>query len=174
MNLRDIPAPPRQPSPRARALLFRAHGAASVFQILGTVFFLLGFFVLLVAGFLWLALQNSAGAPSFLFLLLPLPFLGFGLTFLLVSRLTVQQQQQAFTLGIPARARVAFFGKQTTTRKNGQHPFLLQWTFDLNGKTYRGSYTSFEDISALVPNEKEITIVYLPNKPQTNTLYISD
>jgi hypothetical protein len=173
MNLRDIPPPPRQPAPRARDLLFRAHGAASVFHIVGTVFALLGGFFLLVAGFLWLALLQNTNSVSFVFLLSPLPFLGIGITFWLSARLSVQQQIQAFTHGVPIQARVTFLGKNLSARKNRQHPFLLQWTFEAQGKTFRGSYSSFEDLSSFVSDEK-VTVLYLPNKPQTNTLYIAD
>lgn len=142
-------------------------------RVLGSVFGLVGLFLVLVFGLLWMAFRHETAVFGVLLGLVPLPFVGLGLTFWLSARLSTQQQIAAFTHGVAARATVTYRGKHQSIRQNRVHPTLLKWSFSLQGKTYHGSFSTFAPLPEAEEEGQEVTILYLPQRPQTSTLYIA-
>jgi hypothetical protein len=100
------------------------------------------------------------------------PFIGFALFRSAVR--SNRREVAAFTHGVPARATVVFAGEDTTTKVNGRHPLIVRWSFTLNGQEYTGSLSGFDrDFLERFAEGDEVAVLYLPEEPSTNTLYVA-
>lgn len=102
---------------------------------------------------------------------LALPFIG---AFLLLAAVRSNRREiRAFTYGQPILARVVFAGPDTSIRVNGRNPFRVDWEFSVDGRVFTGSISSMrllqlEDLM----KAKELVVVYLPDDPRVNTVYL--
>ncbi len=82
---------------------------------------------------------------------------------------------RAFVHGRPTMAKVVFAGWDEHYSINGRNPFKLAWEFRAaDGAVYRGSLSSMNSTD-LEPFAKdgEVVVLYLPNFPQINTLFVA-
>ena len=113
---------------------------------------------------------NEAGYGTVFVLLFPL--VG---TLLLVFTIRAHlRRKRAFRDGTPASATVTYNGLDRSTRINGRNPAMIRWSFaDPQGKTYTGSLSNMEpSVFFGYPVESQITVLYLPDDPKTNTLWV--
>lgn len=106
--------------------------------------------------------------PAFVLLF---PFIGFfvGLSAYRSNR----REILAFERGTPIAATIDYQGSDTSTKMNGRHPFMIRWSFDVNGKRHTGSISHMER-SALAPliRGDQIIVLYDPSDPSVNTAYV--
>jgi hypothetical protein len=80
---------------------------------------------------------------------------------------------RAFIHGQPITARVVFAGTETRVRMNGRNPFVVRWEFTIEGRSFKGSVSSMErPLVAPFMRQKELTVLYLPDNPRVNTVYM--
>jgi len=54
---------------------------------------------------------------------------------------------------------------------NGQHPWLIEYTFDLGGSLHGGSISSWDPVNAHREPGQKVTIVYLPDDPDVSEIW---
>jgi hypothetical protein len=116
---------------------------------------------------------DAYSGPLILLLVMGLPFSFFGLRFLLTTFLEMRRRRKAYTYGTPITATVLSAGDDLNTSINYVHPFRVTWQFEVNGKLYQGDFSSMNKaaLAALVTS-KALLVVYLPEQPTHNTLYL--
>ena len=84
-----------------------------------------------------------------------------------------RREIRAFTIGLPALARVTFRGLDHSTKVNGRHPFLMRWEFMTDRGVFKGSITSLKlvDIKAFGEAD-QIVVLYDPADPKANTIFV--
>ncbi|HEY3448710.1 MAG TPA: DUF3592 domain-containing protein [Myxococcales bacterium] len=85
-----------------------------------------------------------------------------------------RREIRAYREGRPVMARVTYAGLDHSTRLNNRHPFKISWEFKVNGSaSYTGSISSMreEDLHAFA-TAGEIVVLYDPEDPGINTLYV--
>ncbi len=94
----------------------------------------------------------------------------------LLARSAVQSNRKeirAFTLGLPALARVTYKGQDRSVTVNGRHPFLMRCEFQAGGGVFQGSISSMklQDIKAF-GDAGQVVVLYDPADPGCNTLFV--
>ncbi len=99
------------------------------------------------------------------------PFVGFLLAFGAVR--SNSREIKAFVRGTPVVARITYQGADTSTKMNGQHPFMIRWSFDVNGRAFTGSisHMSAQALRPLCMGE-QIVVLHDPANPAINTVYV--
>lgn len=122
----------------------------------------------------WARLAGTTRSWSGYFGLFILIFPGIGMIMGLAAVRSRRRAVRAFTYGMPAVARVTFFGPDTSTSINGRNPFKVDWEFRAtDGKIYFGSLSSMSML-ALEPlaQEGEIVVLHDPDDPRVNTVFV--
>ena len=168
ISVENIPTPP--PAPRAIAgsyawrLLFSDGWAigAFVLGLLGLIFSAMGivFTLLIVTAFI--------GIP---FLLLGLPLLGAGgavgwWRFRKMQKLVVVLRE-----GSAARGEIVELLEVFSVTVNGRHPWVIRYRFQVNGRNQTGSVTTLNQPGDNLQVGNPVSVLYLPNSPQWNSLY---
>jgi hypothetical protein len=85
-----------------------------------------------------------------------------------------RRETRAFVDGVPALARVVSVGEDRSTMINGKHPLVMSWEFRVDGEVYEGSLSSMRhlDLEQFL-DAKDIVVLYDPEQPQINTIYIA-
>ena len=135
---------------------------AGVFILLGTIFGLVGagLTVTLVAAFVGL------------------PFLGLGVLFLAPAvpmalwrydgaRRTVD----VLRLGDAAQGRIAEVYENRFVRVNHRHPWVISYSFQVDGHTYEGKATTLRTPNQRQQPNQPVVVLYLPQEPSQNTIY---
>ena len=100
------------------------------------------------------------------------PILGGVFTFLSIR--SNRREIRAFREGRPVVARVTYAGLDHSTTMNNKHPFKISWEFQADGsRSFTGSISSMreEDLAAFA-SAGEIVVLYDPEDPGINTLYV--
>jgi hypothetical protein len=116
---------------------------------------------------------DAYSGPAILIVVLGLPFSVIGLWFLLGSITKMRRRLRAYTQGSIVTAKVLSAGDDMNTQIHYQHPYLITWEFEANGKTHKGSFSSMDkpQLAALVASQ-ELLVAYLPERPDCNSLYL--
>lgn len=99
------------------------------------------------------------------------PLLGALMTFFTIR--SNRREIAAFTHGVPVAARVTHAGYDLSTEINGRHPFRVAWEFSVDAGVFTGSLTSMNpDQLQEYAEPPEVVVLYLPEDPRINTLYV--
>lgn len=159
------PAPPREISDKYLWKILQADAwsvAAFIFALLGAIFAVVGFFL------------TIAVITAFV----GLPFLGLGLLFLGGGGYVLywRYQEAAKAVNI-LRSGEAVLGQVTdaqvnySVRVNGRNPVKIAYQFRAAGRDYEGSISTLNHLGLLFHVGKTVCVLYLPEKPEYNTLY---
>lgn len=101
------------------------------------------------------------------------PFVG--LMLLLRAIGSNRREIRAFERGTPIVATVTYQGPDHSTRMNGQHPFLIRWSFVVGTRTFTGSmsHMSPQALRPLVRGTDQIVVLYDPANPAVNTVHVA-
>jgi hypothetical protein len=137
---------------------------ATVFLILGATFTLTG------AGLTLFIVTAFVG----------LPFLGFGLLFLIVSLPILRwrynnakQKLRVFQMGQPILGEVTGIHKNLFVRVGPRNPWVIHYRFQTNGRDYEGQVSTLNREAAKYQLKQPVYLLYLPEDPQQNTFYPS-
>lgn len=111
--------------------------------------------------------------PIVVGLSLGLPLSLIGLLFVSRAIRARRRRVKAYVYGTPINAKIISVGFDEKVRVGTKHPLFVSWAFEVEGQTYEGFFSSMEEaqIKPLVSSE-EISVVYLPQNPKINTLYL--
>lgn len=128
-----------------------------------------------VAGLPWMSRVKGTSANRGLWiggLVALLPALG--LLFATGAVRANRREVRAFTSGASTVGRVTSFGPDLSTRINGRHPFVLAFSFVVDGATYSGSLGN--DDAAVLQElivDGQVPVLYDPRDPSVNTLFVA-
>lgn len=105
-------------------------------------------------------------------LLLLLPAVGALLTARAVR--SNRREIRAYTHGTPVLADVTYAGDDTAVEINHRHPYLVRWSFTAGGAQFTGSLSAL-DSPALreLGSHRQVVVLYVPEDPASNTLWIA-
>ena len=112
-------------------------------------------------------------------LVLPLiPFLLLGLGFLAAGGIIFRQRiQKARTIlkvlreGQDVPGRITSVGMNYSVRVNGQHPWIIRYSFQVAGNNYEGQVTTLSQPHQSLKEGKDAYVLYLPDAPEYNAIY---
>jgi hypothetical protein len=157
------PPPPRQIADSYGYKLMLTDGwaiASGIFTLMGTIFTGVGFIltVCIITAFV--------GIP---FLLIGLTELGFGIAGLTRAYKKTQQVLTVLRTGEPVDGQIVSVDVNTMVRVNNRNPWIINYQFGHNGKSYEGSVSTLNP-TTLRPGQP-FCVLYLPQSPEINTLY---
>jgi len=87
-------------------------------------------------------------------------------------------EAHAFTHGQATTGELTFAGRETSTaRGNGrpvEGPYVLRWRFEIDGHAYEGELSSkYASDLEHVPQDGRVVVLYDPDDPSKNTLWIA-
>lgn len=96
-----------------------------------------------------------------------------GLVFAIGAWVSNRREIRAFSRGRPVVARITYKGADMNTRVNGRHPFKVEWEFLVDGRPYKGDFSTMErgELAGLVDGE-EVAVLYDPASPSVNTIWV--
>jgi hypothetical protein len=107
-----------------------------------------------------------------------LPFTGLGLLFLAAGAVIFNQRLQKARLTVKVlREGQAVLGQVTSVdmnynvRVNGRNPWIIQYSYQVAGKTYQGEVTTLNHPNPSLQGGKAVYVLYLPETPEQNALY---
>lgn len=120
--------------------------------------------------------RNTHSMIGVIFMVIGIPTIvamGFGLIFVTVGyfllrhgRKVGQEKINALTNGVAAEGIITEMVKDTTQSINGQHPYIIQYTFTTNeGSLQQDSVTSWDDNNTFRNHGDNIWVVYIPENP---------
>jgi hypothetical protein len=166
--IEETTAPP--PAPRLisgkytwRLLFTHSWGiVALVFGILGVIFSFVG------AGLSFAIVTAFVGVP----------FLLIGLVFLVVALAVgtwrydhARKVVNVLRTGESTQGQIIDVQKDYSVRVNRQHPWVIRYQFQVNGRDYEGNVRTLNPVGASLQTGKMVWILYLPNAPQWNSMY---
>lgn len=164
----ELPIPP--PAPRQisdryiwRLLYTEAWAiAASVFCLIGIIFTLVGFALTLGI------ITAFVGIP---FLLLGLLFLGAGGGLLAWQYQNAQKVVSVLREGNSGLGRITELRENPSVRVNGRYPWVIEYEYQVNGRTYTGKVSTFNRPGPQLQTGKAIRILYLADEPTCSSIY---
>lgn len=106
-----------------------------------------------------------------------IPFVGFGVVMLAISspillrrRRAAQQTVEVLREGEVTEGEITEVRQNYTVRKNLQHPWIIGYRFQMNGKAYTGAVSSYNRPEELRPG-RPVYVIYLPDAPEHNAIY---
>lgn len=159
------PPPPRPISDRYAWRLLLTDGVAitgGVFALLGVIFGITGLFltVLVVTAFV--------GIP---FALLGLVFLAVGGGLLAWRYQNASRVVRVLREGTAAIGRIVNVTENYAVQVNNRHPWSIDYQFQANGGEVTGRVTTLNPPGAQLQPGRRACILYLPEKPEINSLY---
>lgn len=133
-----------------------------VFLLLGSIFTILG----------------AALTLGIITAFVGLPFLGIGLVFLAVGAFFFRRSyQKAQTTLKVLREGQAINGQidnvriNNSVRVNNRNPWVIKYSFQVMGQEYQGQVSTLNDPSPVHKQGNPAHVLYLPEKPEVNSLY---
>lgn len=133
-----------------------------VFALLGSIFTFVGF-ILTIA-----IVTAFVGIPFALFGIL---FLGGGVAALRHSYQKAQRTIQVLREGQAALGRIMAVEQNYNVRINSQHPWVISYQFEANGRAYEGRVSTLNTPRGELQPGNTVYVLYLPNIPEHNALY---
>jgi hypothetical protein len=166
-TLAEPPPAPRHAPPNFIYRIMVTEG----WSIVATVFFILGATFTLTGAGLTLVIVTA---------FIGLPFLGFGLLFLIVSLPILgwryneaKQKLQTFQMGQPISGEITDVHQNYTVRVGTRNPWVIHYKFQISGRDYEGQITTLNREVVKYQPKQPVCVLYLPDNPQQNTLYPS-
>lgn len=146
-----------------RLMLVDAWGIVGfVFTLLGSIFTFLGF-ILTIA-----IVTAFVGIPFALFGIL---FLAGGVAALRYSYQKAKKTIEVLREGQAAQGQIMNVEQNYNVRINSQHPWIISYQFQANGRTYEGRVSTLNMPRAEHQTGNTVYVLYLPNTPEHNALY---
>jgi hypothetical protein len=140
-------------------------------SIVAMVFLILGVTFTLVGAGLTLAIVTA---------FVGLPFLGFGILFLIASLPILlwryhkaKQKLHVFQMGQHILGEITDVHQNFTVRVMGRHPWVIHYRFQTSGRDYEGQVTTLNREVAKYHPKQPVYVLYLSDNPQQNTTYPS-
>jgi membrane protein implicated in regulation of membrane protease activity len=164
-NLPMPPPPPRSISDGYAWKLLTSDGfaiVAGVFALLGGIFSLVG--IVLTIGII----TAFVGIP---FALIGFLFLGAGAAVLYWRYQSAQKIARVLREGQATEGHILSVEQNFAVRVNNRHPWTISYSFQANGRSYTGSITTLNPPGQQIQLQKPACVLYLPEAPETNSLY---
>jgi len=107
-----------------------------------------------------------------------MPFLLLGLGFLAAGGIIFRQRfQKARTIlnvlreGEAVPGQITSVGMNRSVRVNGQHPWIIRYSFQVAGNSYEGQVTTLSRPHPSLKAGRDAYVLYLPDRPENNALY---
>lgn len=107
-----------------------------------------------------------------------LPFLGIGLIFFFIGLIgLILRGQEMHNIvvvlqqGLPVRGEILNVEENVMVTVNNRHPWKISYRFILNGAQCQGELTTINLPSEHHQPGKPVCVLYLPGKPEINTIY---
>jgi len=166
--LDHLTAPPPAPRPISDSYIWRllsADGWAITVFVLG----LLGsIFTLLSVGLTLFVITAFVGIP---FLILGIALLGSAIAGFAWRYQRAQKVVNCLRLGDATSGQIVEVQENYSVRVNGHHPWVIRYQFELNGKNYEGKVTTFNPVGQILQPGNPVSVLYLPDDPQWNSIY---
>jgi hypothetical protein len=94
-----------------------------------------------------------------------------GISLLLVTIIGSRRRRRVFTNGSPVLAKVVSAELDRMVRINRRHPFKVSWGFEHKGARYQGSLSAMDGLQHIAQGQ-EVVVLFDPERPATNTLYL--
>jgi hypothetical protein len=164
----SLPAPSPAPRPISNRYIWRllaADGwaiAASIFTVLGLVFFPLG-------GVLTLGIITAfVGIP---FLVLGTALLGTGVGLLVWRYQNAQKIVNVLRLGDAASGVVVALNENVSVSVNNRHPWEIHYQFQVSGQDIEGQITTLNQPGPRLQVGKAVCVLFLPADAKWNSIY---
>jgi hypothetical protein len=72
---------------------------------------------------------------------------------------------QALEHGVPVESEIVDVGRDTSQSINGRNPFLITYTFDMNGRQYLDKITCWDESNYFRKAGDAIWVVSIPENP---------
>ncbi len=164
-----IPPPPPAPRPfakgYARQLAFsdRWANTALIFLLLGIIVTCLG--IMLILGIVTVTALTA------------MPFLGAGLVLfllgVLIFQLRYKRAQTAFRVlreGQVANGQIESV-QRSSARDGGHNPWVIKYSFQVMGQDYEDQVSTLNNPTLVFKPGSPAHVLYLPDKPELNSLY---
>jgi hypothetical protein len=160
--------PPSAPRPFANSYAWKLVFADG-WAIASLIFLLIGVIFTLTGSGLTLGIITA---------FVGLPFLLLGLGFLAAGGIIFQQRfQKARTIlnvlreGEAAPGQITSVGMNRSVRINGQHPWIIRYSYQVAGNNYEGQVATLTQPHPALKAGRDAYVLYLPNRPENNALY---
>ena len=163
--LQTPPPPPRSISNGYIWRLLLSDGtaiASGIILFLGTIFTVLG-------GVLTITIITA---------FVGIPFLLFGLAFLVGGGVVFYKRYQAFEKimrvlreGVAAVGEIVSVEENYNVQINHRNPWKIAYRFEVNGQEYTGKVSTLNPPEAALQPEKPVSVLYLVSEPEINSLY---
>lgn len=164
-HLATPPPAPRPISDRYIWRLLSADGWAIAVFVLG----LLGVIFTLVGAGLTIGLITAfVGVPM---VILGITLLGLALGGFIWRYQRTQKVVNVLRLGESTSGQIMDIWENYSVRVNGRHPWIIRYQFRLDGKDYEGVVTTFNQVGPGIETGKTVSVLYLPDDPQWNSIY---
>jgi hypothetical protein len=107
-----------------------------------------------------------------------IPFLLVGLILLVVALavgtwryMHASQVVNVLRTGESTQGQVTDVQKDYSVRVNRQHPWVIRYQFQVNGRDFEGDVRTLNSVGARLQTGELVWILYLPNAPQWNSIY---
>lgn len=157
--------PPRPIANRYAWRLLLADGwwiAALVFDLIGTIFFIVG------AG---LILGIVTAFVGVIFLFLGIAFLGAGGAVFFWRYQTAQKVVRVLRDGIPIVGKITDLQQNYSVTINGHHPWIIGYEYLVRGQTYTARVTTLNQPGQQLQVGKTVLVIYLADEPQRSSIY---
>jgi hypothetical protein len=161
-NLPDLPSPPRVIPNRRIWWLVLTDGmwvGALILMFLGVVFAFIGPMV---------TRESLIGLP---FLLIGLGMLGGGVVMLYRRIREAVQDVQLQRTGEAARGQISDVRPNYRVAINGQHPWIIRYTYQVQGQTLEGKLSTMKFMGGGVQPGRAVWVLYRADEPAKSTLY---
>ncbi len=109
--------------------------------------------------------------PVWVAFVLLFPLVGLGALFGAVR--SKQRDRRAFRDGRAIGGTVTRVGLDRRVRVNGRHPLKVEWSFEVEGRQFTGSLSSLDPERLRDFRESDaVTVLYDPDQPQANTVWV--
>ena len=163
----DPPAPPRQPP----SLTMRSADPRATFQLLfGSIFGGVGG----TLGIVFTGVGIGTGELVFGTLgpLFGLIFGGIGGTFFVLGVKRVRRMRAVYRDGAVATGRVRKISRDWSIKVNGRSPLLISYLFEVGDRRLQGASHSWDEWLIDTPQDAPVTVLYNPEDPSQNLLYL--
>jgi hypothetical protein len=155
------PPPPPPPRPLPEGFATRVRFTHNFILLLGLAFFLFGG---LMTAFLVAKKSWAALFPGF--------FLLGGIGMLKEGILTASRTLKAFRHGKAILGRIVSVTVDRQSHANGRHPWDIVYSFEVDGQTHQGKFTTFESATMeRFPVQRPVWVLAVEKDPARNTIY---
>ena len=98
-------------------------------------------------------------------------FAGIGIPIAWIGVRNALRTMDVLRTGTHAEGTVVRVGDDTSVSYNGRHPWMVEYTFSVDGDLRGGSVSSFDPVMAHVEKGHKLWVVYRPDDPDQNSVW---